>query len=303
MNEQEILKKVKAITALAAEIEALLSPEQKTAVKKVEPELDLNDFESLKKALLSDKWPEAVNPNIICNPNNEADKLDRGRGIIEVLIDLNLTGKKFLDIGCGEGHCVAVSSEYKPGISVGYDIKQYPSWDAFRQRENVVLTTSFEDVKKNGPYDAIAIFDVLDHVEGEEMESLLAKAKSVLAEDGKIYLRTHPYSSRHGTHLYHHLNKAYVHLVFTPEELVKLTPEGTDMTMPNQKVLFPIRTYIRAIEAAELHIESRREITEKVESFFKIPKISERIMKLNSYDTFPEFQIGIQFVDIVLRHK
>src|SRR4051812_42002173 len=45
----------------------------------VTPE-DLSTFAALKTALLSDKWPEAVNPHLICNPESHDDKVERGRG-------------------------------------------------------------------------------------------------------------------------------------------------------------------------------------------------------------------------------
>ena len=35
---------------------------------------DMDSFEELKTALMSDKWPEAVNPNLICDPESKQDK-------------------------------------------------------------------------------------------------------------------------------------------------------------------------------------------------------------------------------------
>jgi hypothetical protein len=44
----------------------------------------------------------------------------------------------------------------------------------------------------------------------------------------------------------------------------------------------------------------RREITSKVDPFFKIPKIAERIMETVKAKQFPEFQLGMDFIDYVL---
>jgi hypothetical protein len=62
----------------------------------------------------------------------------------------------------------------------------------------------------------------------------------------------------------------------------------------------PLMTYDNFIKGAGLKIESKREITEKIEPFFKIPKVAERIMKNTEFEFFPEFQMSLQFIDYVL---
>src|SRR5574343_1813761 len=247
---------------------------------------ELSDFESLKKALESDRWPEAVNPNLICDPRSETNKIERGRGIIELMIEEDLKNLKFLDFGCGEGHCINAASSNNTTLSIGYDVKSFPSWDKFKEdKTNVIFTTNFDEVENNGPYDIILIFDVLDHVVGEDPANILKKAAKVLSAKGKIYLRTHPFISRHGTHLYHTINKAYIHLVFTPEEINTLFP-SREFEEPSAGIIYPIKTYQTMIEKAGLKIINKREITEKVEPFFKIPKIAERIIKNTKADFF-----------------
>lgn len=264
---------------------------------------DYGSFEALKKALQSDKWPEAVNPNLICDPDNEADKVERGRGIIELMIEEDLKGLKILDIGCGEGHTVSISTEYGTAMSVGYDIVENERWSGLAgDKQNVLYTTDFEKVKEQGPFDVIVIFDVLDHLKGEAPASLLEKAKSVLSENGKIYVRCHPFTSRHATHLYHDINKAYVHLVFSDEELAELVPESK-YREDSIRVIYPVKTYTEFVEQAGLKIANRRDITERVEPFFKIPKIAERIMKNCNTQKFPDFQLTLQFIDFVLKKQ
>ncbi len=267
----------------------------------VEPVENLDDFESLKKALSSTKWPEAVNPELICDPTIIKDKTERGSGIIQLLIEENLLNLNFLDIGCGEGFSTRYAASEVAAKAVGYDIKDY-GWSNFESKPNLIMTTNFEEVKNNGPYNIILLFDVIDHSIGQNPVELLKMATSVLAENGKIYMRTHPFISRHGTHLYHELNKAYVHLVFTPEELKMLLPEPK-YEEPTIKVVKPIKTYETFIENSGLNIIHKREIRENIEPFFKIPKIADRIIKNTDFHEFPEYQMQIQFVDYVLNKK
>lgn len=258
-----------------------------------------DEFELLNLALKSPKWPDAVNVNLICDPNSDQDKSERGKGIIELMIEEDLKELKFLDIGCGEGHTVCVAADYNPKMAVGYDPKSYPSWSTFPQKPNLLLTTSWDDVMNNGPYDVITIFDVLDHSMEEDPVAILEKTRAIMSDTGKIYLRCHPWISRHGTHLYHSLNKAYAHLIFTEEELKQIVP-NPQFVEPSRKVTRPLLTYDEYIKLANLFVLSRREITEKPEPFFKISTLEQRICKNTKMSNFPEYQMSIQFVDYVL---
>lgn len=260
---------------------------------------NLSSFEALKKALESPRWPEAVNTNLVCDPDSDRDKTERGRGILELMIEEDLANLKFLDMGCGEGHCAYLAHEFKPILSVGYDIKEFESWSTFEEKDNVVFTTDFDVVVEKGPYDVILLFDVIDHLQGEDPNVFLKKVASQLTPNGKIYMRTHPWISRHGTHLYHTLNKAYIHLIFTEDELRQIVP-FCPYEEPSTGVKTPIATYNSHIEYAQLEVASRREVTEKVEPFFKIPEIANRICKSTGFDKLPEFQMGMQFIDYVL---
>lgn len=258
-----------------------------------------SEIELLKAALKSPKWPDAVNANLICDPNSDPDKLERGKGIIELMIEEDLKGLKYLDMGCGEGHTVFVSADYSPNIAVGYDSKHYPNWTQFQAKDNLRFVTDFEEVSKLGPYDVITIFDVIDHSMEEDPVVLLEKARSVLTDSGKIYLRCHPWVSRHGTHLYHSLNKAYAHIIFTEEELSGIIPQPK-FVEPSRQIIRPIATYDQYIKLANLVTLNRREITEKPEPFFRLPTLEKRICQRTKMPNFPEYQMGVQFVDYVL---
>jgi len=294
MDQTNICNKIDEVIKSLIELKnSITVPEIQTVESAVE---DLNSFEILKNALLSDKWPVAVNPSLICDPNSDSDKKERGIGILELVIEDPIKDGKFLDFGCGEGHSVSESVEILGcALSVGYDIKQH-KW---KDTENIKFTTSFEEVAALGPYDAILLFDVIDHVTGESPESLLKKASDLLSPNGRIYVRCHPWMSKHATHLYHKLNKAYVHLIFTEDEIAKLSDYVPEYII---KVTHPIATYSAYFKASNLKILSHRNIAEKVDPFFKIPKITERIIANtgNKFNEFPEFQMGIQFIDFVL---
>jgi 2-polyprenyl-3-methyl-5-hydroxy-6-metoxy-1,4-benzoquinol methylase len=255
-------------------------------------------FDSLKKALESDKWPEAVNKNLVCDPDSEIDKVERGRGIVELMVEEELPNLRFLDYGCGDGYSAVYVATEKAALSVGYDIKTYDVWGSHKKSDNLLFLEKFEDVVAKGPYDVVLLFDVLDHLEKEQPIDVLKQAASVLKPTGRIYMRTHPWTSRHATHMYHDLNKAYVHLVFTEEELDQIATSKHKEN--NIGVKYPIKTYSDFIKAAGLKEVSRREIKEAVEPFFKIPKIAQRIMNNIDFRQFPEWQMSLQFIDYVL---
>jgi len=276
--------------------EAVESPLEKIrAQENVQPA----DFETLKNALNSPNWPEAVNKNLICDPNSEKDKIERSRGILELMVEENLKGLKILDYGCGEGHVAFTATEYEVEMSVGYDSKSRPNWEKFEQRPDFLITDSFDETKQNGPYDVIIMFDVIDHLNKETPVEVLNNAKNLLKPGGKIYMRCHPFTSRHATHLYHDINKAYVHLVFTESELRQMVPHS-ELEEPNSGVIKPIATYNQFIEDAGLTVLNRRDVREAPEEFFKTPQIAERIKSRVGFNEFPSFQLSLQFIDYCL---
>lgn len=244
------------------------------------------ELEALKKALWSDKWPEAVNANLICDISSDFDKIERARGIFELMIQQDIKKKKFLDYGCGEGHVSKIALEYSPALSAGYDIKK--QWT---NAAGCLMTDSIDLLQQNKPYDVIMIYDVIDHIEKEHPIDLLARVKSLLADDGRIYIRCHPVTSKHATHSYLTLNKAYIHLVFTPQELADIT---TDV-VPNFGVVDP-ETYVKWFESVGLKVVNRRNTNDKIEPFFKITKIANKINCALGTVEFPD-SLGVQFVD------
>ena len=185
------------------------------------PPINQDDFQDLVYALNSDVWPEAANQFLICDPDVEEDKILRGNGILDLMIGEEIQNLKFLDFGCGEGYSVQSPKEKNTSLAVGYDIKQFQNWEKDTS-EKINFSTNWDTVKQYGPYDVILCFDVIDHAIQETPQELIQKMKSVLSPTGKIYLRAHPWTSRHANHFYHKLNKAYIHLVFSDAELKQI---------------------------------------------------------------------------------
>lgn len=304
MNKEKILKNIKEIKIKLDEIYEELNEiqiEKKTEKldKIYEVLKDESEFEQLKNLLNSEEWPEAVLDFQIVDENSEEEKMDRAEGIVDILINEELENKKILDFGCGEGHSAKYASTQEKTTSVGYDLvkseKSKLLWE--NEEENYLLTTNFEKVKEKGPYDIIMIYDVIDHC--EDPINVLNQAKSLLSDNGKIYLRCHPWCGRHGGHLYREINKAFVHIIFSDEELKEL---GINEQEPNIKVTFPIAEYHKFIEQANLKIENEDVEYQDVEDFFvKNPIITKRLKNIiNVKEKYPKHQTSQCFHDYIL---
>lgn len=292
-------EKLEQIRTLLEEIISSLG--ESGPVADPEPPL-LSDLSQLKMLLDSGDWPEAVFSAHIADENSESDKQDRAMGIAEIMLPPCI-GKKFLDFGCGEGH-VANYVARDASVSVGFDLAR-PASSPFAWEEKtgvVLLTTDMVKVQQEGPYDVILIYDVIDHCESDPAD-VLKNAASMLAPDGQIIMRCHPWCGRHGGHAYRKLNKAFVHLVFSEEELSEM---GVDVEH-NNKVIRPLKSYARAIDESGLKKVGEPEIdSQEVESFFReTPVVRDRILKNWGISEWaqdpPQFQMSQCFVDYVLK--
>lgn len=243
------------------------------------------DAAKLLDLLESDEWPAACPEILLCK--DEDDKTERAEGIIHSLLP-ELGDKTVLDFGCGEGH-IAVEASKMAKKSVGYDVKaEGLPWDAHKD----VLTTDFEVVKKDAPYDFVVLYDVLDHA--VDPVALLEQVKAVSHEKTQIFVRCHPWIGRHAGHLYNQMNKAWIHVVFTEEELEKmgLKPDVV------QKVTAPINQQRKWFAQAGLKVANEEVVGGYVEDFFRKPIVAKRLPKVGG--GFPEFQMSQTFNDYLL---
>lgn len=247
----------------------------------------MSDFDELVKLLNSNEWPEAVPPFLICD-DSDNDKFDRAEGIIDY-INYDLKDKKFLDFGCGEGHVVKKLAT--DGINAfGYDIKQSDNFEWTN-----TLTTDIEFIKHNKPYDVILLYDVLDNA--DDPSNILKLIKNLCNKNTKIHVRCHPWTSRHGSHLYYQLNKAYIHLIFNDIELSKL---GINIGFFN-KIYAPIAYNQKWFKENNLKILKHETLKNPIENFFKNNQIINARLSKMYKGKFPDFQLSQSFNDYVLQ--
>jgi SAM-dependent methyltransferase len=178
----------------------------------ISPKPDRKDY--LDSLLNNASWPLAVPEHLIAAPS-ESDQKSRAKAVLDTMVSRSLEGVHFLDYGCGDGWGVAAAKARGVSSSTGYDIVPSPVWEKLK---DVVTLTDNPDLPK-GFYDVILLYDVVDH--SMDAEGMMSHVYDLLKPGGTVYVRCHPWISRHGAHLYKQgLNKAFVHLFLTEEELV-----------------------------------------------------------------------------------
>lgn len=240
--------------------------------------------------LLSDDWPDAVPPFLICS-DSEEDKTERAEGILDY-INFDLTNKRICDFGCGEGHLAIAASE-KASFSAGFDIRRsgQKEWE---KDGKYLLTNDFERLKACGMFDYIVLYDVLDH--SVNPLEVLENVTSISHKGTKVFVRCHSWMSRHGGHLYQKLNKAWAHLIFTSAEirLMGFEPEYI------YKTYFPLATHEGWFKSLNIKVESHDIVKTVVEPFFKRPEFNSRLPYRLFSGKFPEWQMSQVFNDYYL---
>ena len=222
-------------------------------------------------------WPQAAPSWLICDINNNQDKTERAKGILESLLG-DYIPKKLLDYGCGEGHVATQAAQMDIELAMGYDLGVSGSliWDQH-------LTTNWDYVVECGPYDDILIYDVLDHA--EKPIQVLKNVQSVLSPEGTVHLVCHPWTARHGSHLYYLLNNAFVHLIFTEKEL----REHFDISLAFSQKVTDINVYEKWSEEAGLKVDSKKIIEDDVEPILRSPIFEGRLDQYKDEELRPSF--------------
>lgn len=281
-DTKQIRHYIAALEHMKGFFNKLLEEEKATLYGPVSEREKLAELTDLRMLAKSDLWPDAVPKSLISDTETQNS---RAMGILQTM-NIPIAGKKFLDFGCGEGHTVVIAKEVFGAKAFGYDIKNF-EWN----EKNI--TNNLETVFKNGPYDVILLYDVLDHA--EEPETILKTCKQILSPDGKIFVRVHPWFSRSGTHIYKQLNKAYLQLVFNNEELSAL---GTIQEKVNE--IINIETYKEWVKKTDLMIVSENVTRQNIELFFTHNPAILRRIKANFDNEFPRNMLEIQFIDMIL---
>jgi len=248
----------------------------------------------IKEKLAENDWPQAI--DLSCVPQTEADEIKRADNIIDLIVTEFLKDLKFLDYGCGQGYVAHAATKRGVTLSVGYDLKI--NWAQFQDTSRLLLTGDFQEVMKHGPYDVVLLYDVLDHYKGNPLEAL-HRIKDMLSPRGRVYVRNHPWCSRHGTHLYNQINKAYLHLLLDEVELARIGGYASDHTI---KLIRPVDTYREWFHKAGFTIKNEIILTQPVESFFT--SFDNAIIKEKAAKHWdgedPTRYMSLQFVDYLL---
>tara|TARA_R110000751_G_scaffold227292_1_gene329175 strand:- start:123 stop:1232 length:1110 start_codon:yes stop_codon:yes gene_type:complete len=225
-----------------------------------------NNFDELLK-----EWPPAAAAGLIIGSHDEEAQQYRALQVVSILSNSEglptIKGKNVLDIGCGAGY-ITNEMSFLANKTVGYEltdnspIDQAARLSTDHRRGGPLFTSDKDEVIKNGPYDFILLHDVLDHASAPI--KLLELAKEVLSDDGVIFIRNHPWVSRTGGHLYETVNKGFLHLFLTPNEMSKL---GYKMPF-NLKVTRPMASYEGWFEKVGLKVSNRKIKTSPIEPYF-----------------------------------
>jgi len=246
----------------------------------------------------NDDWPKAVDLDLIVG-EKETEKQFRATQVIE-LIGIPTDGMSVLDFGCGEGHVAHEISQTANKV-VGFDKKRCDSWDD-KVADNLFFITDDKIIKQHAPYDLIILYDVIDHMQGDHALTLKRLAQ-LLSDNGRFFIRTHPWTARHGSHLYEKINKAYLHLVVTPDETPDIPWKEVEYT---HKITRPMGSYENWFKHAGLEIVSRDiQHVGAIEEFFD--KLLDRIIAVTwngiiDQDTAKKI-MAIEFVDYILENK
>jgi 2-polyprenyl-3-methyl-5-hydroxy-6-metoxy-1,4-benzoquinol methylase len=229
-------------------------------------------------------WPVAVHPNLVLTDKGDVEKQFRALQVANIIAQagVEFKDKRVLDVGCGEGH-IATELAQRASFVLGYDIVSGNNWDEREEgakAKNLKVQFSSDPlfIENQEPFDVAILFDVLDHAIKSEPSDLLAWCANRLADDGMVFVQCHPWSARHGGHLYDQLNKAYIHLVFTPDELAQMDVSATEPgAKTNQRIVRPLATYDGWIKKAGLQIKDRTTKSAEVEPFFEklLPRMNE----------------------------
>ena len=241
----------------------------------------------------AEEWPLAVPSHLIVPSGDNTIKQFRAVQVVG-LMNMQTQGMNVLDCGCGDGYVANELSNEAQAV-VGYDIANSTTW-AELATNNLTFTTSKKTVESKGPYDILLLYDVIDHLEGENSDSFVRWLSTIMKPNGRVYARCHPWSSRHGAHLYETKNKAYLHLAMTADELAIAGLK----TGPNLKVVKPFVIYDSLFTKNGFNIETRKGQTEIPEPYFD-DAVLDRIIKVTwkgAVDRETALRImSIQFID------
>lgn len=265
--------------------------------------------DNIDSLILSDMWPNEVAPSLVVR--NDQQIAVRAKSIAHSYCLHNMRGKKFLDFGCGNG--AVVLEACKIGLAAfGYDpIKQWPddvvlSQDLTYETGNFTFSTDLDQILSNGPYDIIGLYDVVDHImTHEEAVEALSFVRKCATSNTIIKVRCHPWTSRHGGHLYETINKAYAHILLSDEEYQK------HAKVKVRKIKRPLVEYKSIFEEAGFLVSNIEKLSLPMEKMFGTDEFARLFTTRLTVDsdslatdkTWQSQVLAFTFVDYVLRFR
>lgn len=129
----------------------------------------------------------------------------------------------------------------------------------------------------------------------------MKQIRDILTPKGRVYVKTHPWCSRHGGHIYTQKNKAFIHLIFDEIELMRMSGISSEPTL---KITKPLETYGKWFTEAGFKIISEIPEINEVEKFFLTPsKVNDRLKRHWNDSTEMKNNMRITSVEYVLEHS
>lgn len=301
MSNQTIRTYLEVIKRAVALIETTLDEEPELADEILEPLVVMDHATARKKhvsdLLAIDCWPPAV-PDFLMTMATDNDQQKRATAVMDTTLDRSLDGLNFLDYGCGDGWITKSAINRGAAVATGYDIVRSEVWA--KHQGKAKFTSVYHELERNF-YDVVFLYDVLDHC--ADPDGLLKLVRQCMKKDAVAFVRCHPWTSRHATHLFKQgVNKAYLHLFLEWAEIRALSNQDPVFTRTEKGPLEAYRWWFR-----DCNILKETMTTEPVHEFFHVPAFkellaSEQKIPLEKIDEFLKL-MEIQFVDYVLTPK
>jgi SAM-dependent methyltransferase len=161
---------------------------------------------------LNDEWrdrPLVARPRSFADPDaliqQSRTRADR------VVTQIDLAGRKVLEIGCGRGFFVRVLTEEYGCDARGLDVKAYPEWGD----DPRFVQADIADPPALGTFDVILSHAVWEHI--EHPYAALVRQRELLAPGGVAYLYANLSRGAQASHRYREVYFPWPHLLFTDE--------------------------------------------------------------------------------------
>ena len=295
----EVIKRAIALIEQELEpqtVQSLAEPSQPVVSPTVDKEWLKARHKHIEDLKAIDCWPTAVPAFMAESAMSDDENINRANSVLDTILDRDVEDLTILDFGCGEGWITKELKKRDVKEVVGYDIVTSSTWAHMNQ---VKFFTSYSDLPKNH-FDIVILYDVLDH--SHNPIDVMQQVHSLLKLGGTVYVRCHPWTSKHAMHLFKQgVNKAYWHLFLTQEELER----NHGPVMFTRKEMNPLDSYRWWFNNFDIKKEVL--IKEPIHEFFFVPAFqqllsTEQGVPLEQIDEFLA-KLEIQFVDFKLVKK